>query len=109
MQFSMSGSYPYHKTCYKESYHPKCDICKHYVSISCLENLFTVSKICLAHHFPMFVLVTKLQFQLLNYSYYEIYVCMPSPHFINCNVNAFSTARQVEFEVETIGSQKGAN
>ncbi|KAL6572633.1 hypothetical protein OROMI_013591 [Orobanche minor] len=30
-EFSMSGSYPYHKTCYKESYHPKCDICKHYI------------------------------------------------------------------------------
>ncbi|KAK4490343.1 hypothetical protein RD792_001019 [Penstemon davidsonii] len=30
-EFSLSGSYPYHKTCYKESYHPKCDICQHFV------------------------------------------------------------------------------
>ncbi|CAA0831601.1 Protein DA1 [Striga hermonthica] len=30
-EFSMSGSYPYHKTCYKESYHPKCDICSHFI------------------------------------------------------------------------------
>ncbi|KAK6131169.1 hypothetical protein DH2020_035089 [Rehmannia glutinosa] len=30
-EFSMSGSYPYHKACYKESYHPKCDICNHFV------------------------------------------------------------------------------
>ncbi|GFQ04221.1 protein da1, partial [Phtheirospermum japonicum] len=30
-EFSMSGSYPYHKTCYKESYHPKCDICNHFI------------------------------------------------------------------------------
>ncbi|CAA0841774.1 Protein DA1 [Striga hermonthica] len=30
-EFSMYGSYPYHKTCYKESYHPKCDICSHFI------------------------------------------------------------------------------
>ncbi|KAL0314758.1 UNVERIFIED_CONTAM: protein DA1 [Sesamum angustifolium] len=30
-EFSMSGSYPYHKACYKESYHPKCDICNHFI------------------------------------------------------------------------------
>ncbi|KAG6434614.1 hypothetical protein SASPL_106252 [Salvia splendens] len=29
-EFSMSGNYPYHKTCYKESYHPKCDLCNHF-------------------------------------------------------------------------------
>lgn len=33
-QFSVSGNYPYHKTCYKESHHPKCDVCRHFVSIS---------------------------------------------------------------------------
>ncbi|WVY92191.1 hypothetical protein V8G54_037705 [Vigna mungo] len=32
-EFSTSGNYPYHKSCYKESYHPKCDVCKHFVSI----------------------------------------------------------------------------
>ncbi|KAL8514539.1 hypothetical protein ACS0TY_013586 [Phlomoides rotata] len=30
-EFSMSGSYPYHKACYKESYHPKCDICYNFI------------------------------------------------------------------------------
>ncbi|KAL2504136.1 Protein DA1 [Abeliophyllum distichum] len=30
-EFSMSGSYPYHKACYKDSYHPKCDVCKHFI------------------------------------------------------------------------------
>ncbi|KAL2459155.1 Protein DA1 [Forsythia ovata] len=30
-EFSMSGSYPYHKGCYKDSYHPKCDVCKHFI------------------------------------------------------------------------------
>ncbi|CAI9116653.1 OLC1v1017852C1 [Oldenlandia corymbosa var. corymbosa] len=30
-EFSMYGSYPYHKACYKEHYHPKCDVCKHFI------------------------------------------------------------------------------
>lgn len=30
-EFSMSGNYPYHKVCYKEHYHPKCDVCKHFI------------------------------------------------------------------------------
>lgn len=30
-EFSMSGNYPYHKTCYKEHYHPKCDVCQHFI------------------------------------------------------------------------------
>ncbi|XP_019174753.1 PREDICTED: protein DA1-like [Ipomoea nil] len=30
-EFSMSGNYPYHKTCYKELYHPKCDVCKNFI------------------------------------------------------------------------------
>ncbi|CAI0435356.1 unnamed protein product [Linum tenue] len=30
-EFSMSGNYPYHKTCYKDRYHPKCDVCKHFI------------------------------------------------------------------------------
>eukprot|EP00252_Welwitschia_mirabilis_P016021 TRINITY_DN35487_c0_g1_i1.p1 TRINITY_DN35487_c0_g1~~TRINITY_DN35487_c0_g1_i1.p1 ORF type:complete len:478 (-),score=93.98 TRINITY_DN35487_c0_g1_i1:179-1612(-) len=30
-EFSMSGNDPYHKSCYKELYHPKCDVCKHFI------------------------------------------------------------------------------
>lgn len=30
-EFSTSGNYPFHKACYKESYHPKCDVCKHFI------------------------------------------------------------------------------
>ncbi|GAU15346.1 hypothetical protein TSUD_04150 [Trifolium subterraneum] len=30
-EFSTSGNYPYHKACYKESYHPKCDVCRHFI------------------------------------------------------------------------------
>ncbi|CAN1273590.1 Protein DA1, partial [Linum perenne] len=33
-EFSMSGNYPYHKTCYKDRYHPKCDVCKHFIPTS---------------------------------------------------------------------------
>lgn len=29
-EFSMYGNHPYHKSCYKESYHPKCDVCKQF-------------------------------------------------------------------------------
>ncbi|KAL3514589.1 hypothetical protein ACH5RR_027306 [Cinchona calisaya] len=30
-EFSMYGNYPYHKACYKDHYHPKCDVCKHFI------------------------------------------------------------------------------
>ncbi|XP_076935337.1 protein DA1-like isoform X2 [Bidens hawaiensis] len=30
-EFSMSGNFPYHKACYKEHYHPKCDVCQHFI------------------------------------------------------------------------------
>lgn len=30
-EFSLSGNYPYHKSCYKEHYHPKCDVCSHFI------------------------------------------------------------------------------
>ncbi|XP_065875159.1 protein DA1-related 1-like isoform X2 [Euphorbia lathyris] len=30
-EFSMSGSRPYHKSCYKESHHPRCDVCNLYI------------------------------------------------------------------------------
>lgn len=30
-EFSMSGNDPYHKSCYKELYHPKCDVCEQFI------------------------------------------------------------------------------
>ncbi|KAF3777814.1 DA1-related 2 protein [Nymphaea thermarum] len=30
-EFSLSGSDPYHKHCYKELHHPKCDVCHHFI------------------------------------------------------------------------------
>jgi len=33
-KFSLSGKHPYHKYCFKELSHPKCEVCRHYVSCS---------------------------------------------------------------------------
>ncbi|KAF3438847.1 hypothetical protein FNV43_RR17122 [Rhamnella rubrinervis] len=30
-EFSMSGNRPYHKSCYKEQNHPRCDVCSNYI------------------------------------------------------------------------------
>ncbi|KAL3616439.1 Protein DA1-related 1 [Castilleja foliolosa] len=30
-EFSMSDNRPYHKSCYKDLHHPKCDVCKHFI------------------------------------------------------------------------------
>ncbi|GER47918.1 hypothetical protein STAS_25063 [Striga asiatica] len=46
-EFSISGSYPYHKTCYKESYHPKCDICSHFSWDARFAALNDGRKLCL--------------------------------------------------------------
>ncbi|KAH7300814.1 hypothetical protein KP509_24G079900 [Ceratopteris richardii] len=31
LEFSMVSNCPYHKTCYKKLYHPKCDVCKDFI------------------------------------------------------------------------------
>ncbi|KAL6995627.1 hypothetical protein U1Q18_005762 [Sarracenia purpurea var. burkii] len=54
-EFSMSGHYPYHKICYKEHYHPKCDVCKHFIPtnaaglIEYRAHPFWVQKYCPFH------------------------------------------------------------
>ncbi|XWS29333.1 hypothetical protein CRYUN_Cryun24cG0020200 [Craigia yunnanensis] len=30
-EFSISGNHPFHKSCYKEQNHPKCDVCKKFI------------------------------------------------------------------------------
>ncbi|GAB2291333.1 Protein DA1- 1 [Dionaea muscipula] len=30
-EFSVSGGYPYHRSCYKEHYHPKCGVCNQFI------------------------------------------------------------------------------
>ncbi|KAB2628061.1 protein DA1-like [Pyrus ussuriensis x Pyrus communis] len=54
-EFSTSGHYPYHKACYKDSYHPKCDVCKHFIPtnpaglIEYRAHPFWVQKYCPVH------------------------------------------------------------
>lgn len=54
-EFSMSGNYPYHKTCYKENYHPKCDVCKQFIPtnmnglIEYRAHPFWLQKYCPSH------------------------------------------------------------
>ncbi|KAH7848113.1 hypothetical protein Vadar_033963 [Vaccinium darrowii] len=31
LEFSMSGGYPYHHSCYKEHHHPKCEVCQKFI------------------------------------------------------------------------------
>lgn len=31
LEFSMSANHPYHKSCYKQLFHPKCDVCKDFI------------------------------------------------------------------------------
>ncbi|KAI4336915.1 hypothetical protein L6164_015388 [Bauhinia variegata] len=54
-EFSTSGNYPYHRSCYKESYHPKCDVCKHFIPtnaaglIEYRAHPFWIQKYCPSH------------------------------------------------------------
>ncbi|KAJ4754446.1 Protein DA1 [Rhynchospora pubera] len=54
-EFSMSGNQPYHKMCYKEQYHPKCDVCKQFIPtganglIEYRAHPFWLQKYCPSH------------------------------------------------------------
>ncbi|XP_020591089.1 protein DA1-related 1-like isoform X2 [Phalaenopsis equestris] len=54
-EFSMSGNLPYHKFCYKEHHHPKCDVCKHFIPtninglIEYRAHPFWLQKYCPSH------------------------------------------------------------
>ncbi|KAK3128544.1 hypothetical protein QOZ80_6BG0463240 [Eleusine coracana subsp. coracana] len=54
-EFSMSGSHPYHKNCYKELFHPKCDVCKNFIPaningfIEYRAHPFWLQKYCPSH------------------------------------------------------------
>ncbi|PPR94188.1 hypothetical protein GOBAR_AA26482 [Gossypium barbadense] len=54
-EFSMSGNYRFHKSCYKEQYHPKCDVCNHFIStnpaglIEYRAHPFWMQKYCPSH------------------------------------------------------------
>ncbi|KAK9948720.1 hypothetical protein M0R45_004285 [Rubus argutus] len=54
-EFSMSGNHPYHKSCYKEKHHPRCDVCKSFIptnSAGLIEyraHPFWLQKYCPSH------------------------------------------------------------
>lgn len=56
-EFSTSGNFPYHKSCYKENYHPKCDVCKHFIPtnpaglIEYRAHPFWIQKYCPCHEY----------------------------------------------------------
>ncbi|XP_056859639.1 protein DA1-related 1 [Raphanus sativus] len=54
-EFSMSGNRPYHKLCYKEQHHPKCDVCHNFIPtnpaglIEYRAHPFWMQKYCPSH------------------------------------------------------------
>nr|XP_043631152.1 protein DA1-related 1-like [Erigeron canadensis] len=54
-EFSMSENRPFHKSCYKEHHHPKCDVCKNFIPtnvgglIEYRAHPFWLQKYCPAH------------------------------------------------------------
>ncbi|GMH24107.1 hypothetical protein Nepgr_025950 [Nepenthes gracilis] len=56
-EFSMSENRPYHKSCYKERFHPKCDVCNSYIPtnvaglIEYRAHPFWMQKYCPSHEF----------------------------------------------------------
>ncbi|XP_021689134.1 protein DA1-related 1 isoform X1 [Hevea brasiliensis] len=54
-EFSMSGNRPYHKSCYKERHHPRCDVCNNYIPtnssglIEYRAHPFWLQKYCPSH------------------------------------------------------------
>lgn len=79
LQFSMSSNRPYHKSCYREKHHPRCDVCKNFVSIlsvvlhfqlslsqlcSCLLSSFSL---CLAVRLKYHIYTSDIElFSVLN-------------------------------------------
>lgn len=54
-EFSMSSNRPYHKSCYREKHHPRCDVCKNFIpanSAGLIEyraHPFWIQKYCPTH------------------------------------------------------------
>ncbi|XP_020217187.1 protein DA1-related 1 [Cajanus cajan] len=54
-EFSMSSNRPYHKSCYRDKHHPRCDVCKNYIptnSAGLIEyraHPFWLQKYCPSH------------------------------------------------------------
>uniref|UniRef100_A0A7C9ENY7 LIM zinc-binding domain-containing protein n=1 Tax=Opuntia streptacantha TaxID=393608 RepID=A0A7C9ENY7_OPUST len=58
-EFSMSRNRPYHKSCYKEQHHPRCDVCKNFIPtnpaglIEYRAHPFWMQKYCPSHEHDM--------------------------------------------------------
>ncbi|KAL9246008.1 hypothetical protein vseg_019593 [Gypsophila vaccaria] len=58
-EFSMSRNRPFHKSCYKEQHHPRCDVCKKYIPtnaaglIEYRAHPFWMQKYCPSHERDM--------------------------------------------------------
>lgn len=58
-EFSMSRNRPYHKSCYKEQHHPRCDVCKNFIPtnpaglIEYRAHPFWMQKYCPSHEYDM--------------------------------------------------------
>ncbi|KAK3419255.1 hypothetical protein EUGRSUZ_H04968 [Eucalyptus grandis] len=54
-EFSLAGKRPYHKSCYKENHHPRCDVCKNHIPrngaglIEYRAHPFWMQKYCPSH------------------------------------------------------------
>lgn len=54
-EFSMCGGYPYHRSCYKDQYHPKCGVCRQFIPTNAVGLIeyrahpFWDQKYCPAH------------------------------------------------------------
>ncbi|KAJ3674377.1 hypothetical protein LUZ60_004993 [Juncus effusus] len=54
-EFSMHDDHPYHKSCYRDLYHPKCDVCKNFIPtnknglIEYRAHPFWMQKYCPSH------------------------------------------------------------
>ncbi|KAK9749905.1 hypothetical protein RND81_02G159400 [Saponaria officinalis] len=58
-EFSMSRNRPFHKSCYKEQHHPRCDVCRNYIPtnaaglIEYRAHPFWMQKYCPSHEHDM--------------------------------------------------------
>ena len=62
----MTGNHPYHKSCYKERYHPRCEVCKLFVSIS-PRNLLFICLLQVVCFIPLYEWASFGQINYLNY------------------------------------------
>lgn len=69
MQFAMHDDQPYHRSCYKEFFHPKCDVCNNFVSVHnssawvCM-NVFIALSLCWMFYMFFFTRFQQIEMAL---------------------------------------------